>query len=140
MKTYECIHCKKVCKWGHSKVNKYCSTECQRAYEYETIHKPRVIAGEVKDGSPTLRKFLIESHGEICTECGIGLEYNGKPLTLTVDHIDGDSDNNFPSNLRLLCPNCHSQTDTFKGRNKKNSTRSRYQRKYRDRLAGLAQR
>jgi len=90
----------------------------------------------VSDGSPALKKYLVETRGEHCEECNVGNSYNGKPLTLTVDHVDGDSDNNFPNNLRLLCPNCHSQTDTFKGRNKKNSARSRYQRKYRDKLRG----
>jgi 5-methylcytosine-specific restriction endonuclease McrA len=41
-----------------------------------------------------------------------------KPLRCQVDHADGDSTNNKLENLRLLCPNCHSQTDTFAGRNK----------------------
>lgn len=52
-----------------------------------------------------------------CSECGI-TEYNGKPLVMQLDHIDGDSSNHMFANLRLLCPNCHSQTDTFCGKNK----------------------
>lgn len=47
-----------------------------------------------------------------CRECGIS-EWNGKPLTLQLDHIDGDRTNNALDNLRLLCPNCHSQTETW---------------------------
>ena len=43
--------------------------------------------------------------------------YNGKPLTLQLDHIDGNPINNNLENLRFLCPNCHSQTDTFAGKN-----------------------
>jgi 5-methylcytosine-specific restriction endonuclease McrA len=39
-------------------------------------------------------------------------------LVLECDHIDGVPTNHNPSNLRLICPNCHSQTNTFKGRNK----------------------
>ena len=42
----------------------------------------------------------------------------GSPLTLAVDHIDGDFHNNEPSNVRFLCPNCHSQTENFAGRSK----------------------
>ena len=48
-----------------------------------------------------------------CKLCGIASEWNGKKLVLQVDHVDGDFLNNTRDNLRLLCPNCHSQTDTF---------------------------
>ena len=51
-----------------------------------------------------------------CSDCGVGDEWNGKMLVLELDHIDGDPMNNQQSNLRLLCPNCHSQTATFRGR------------------------
>ncbi|MBV9041840.1 MAG: HNH endonuclease, partial [Acidimicrobiia bacterium] len=44
-----------------------------------------------------------------CAECGIH-EWHGRELTLHLDHIDGDPMNNELSNLRLLCPNCHSLT------------------------------
>lgn len=45
--------------------------------------------------------------------CGIGDTWLGKPITLHLDHIDGDWTNNQLSNLRFLCPNCHSQTETW---------------------------
>jgi 5-methylcytosine-specific restriction endonuclease McrA len=45
-------------------------------------------------------------------------KWNNLPITLEVDHIDGNASNNLPSNLRLVCPNCHSQTSTWKGGNK----------------------
>lgn len=54
---------------------------------------------------------------EECNICGIS-EWNNKSLTLHLDHEDGNSHNHALSNLRLLCPNCHSQTDTYCGRNK----------------------
>lgn len=53
-----------------------------------------------------------------CVNCKNDGTWNGQALTLTVDHIDGCSDNNVISNLRYLCPNCHSQTSTF-GRKKR---------------------
>ena len=53
-----------------------------------------------------------------CSICGIS-EWQGKPLVLQLDHINGDNRDNRIENLRLLCPNCHSQTDTFCGKNKK---------------------
>lgn len=67
----------------------------------------------------TLKKRYIKQCKEIkCNRCGI-YSWMGKPLTLQLDHIDGDSTNNILSNLRLLCPNCHSQTDTFCSRKRK---------------------
>jgi hypothetical protein len=51
-----------------------------------------------------------------CTVCSIR-EWNNKPLTMELDHIDGDRTNHKLSNLRLLCPNCHAQTDTYRAKN-----------------------
>lgn len=53
---------------------------------------------------------------ERCRMCGIEPRWQGHPLPLEVDHVDGDWRNNQPENLRLLCPNCHSSTDTYRGR------------------------
>ena len=62
-------------------------------------------------------------------------EYNGQPLSLQLDHVDGNANNDMPSNLRLLCPNCHTQTENFgskgKGsRYKKITKRNSYLREY----------
>ena len=54
----------------------------------------------------------------VCLDCG-GADWLGKPMPLELDHIDGNSDNNQLDNLRLLCPNCHSFTSTYRGKNQK---------------------
>lgn len=53
-----------------------------------------------------------------CEVCGIE-EWNGNLLHMQLDHIDGNTYNHSIENLRMICPNCHSQTDTFCGKNKK---------------------
>jgi hypothetical protein len=134
-KKYNCLHCNKENLWGHSKINKFCDNVCQGQYRWINESIPRIESGQVGGGSPMLKKYLVEKRGDICSQCSQGNMWNDKLLVIQVDHIDGDSDNNFPSNLRLLCPNCHTQTENFgsKGqgsRYKKVSKRNKYLQEY----------
>jgi predicted RNA-binding Zn-ribbon protein involved in translation (DUF1610 family) len=51
-----------------------------------------------------------------CEECGVGNNWNGKNIVLQLDHINGNHIDNTLTNLRFLCPNCHSQTSTYAGK------------------------
>jgi hypothetical protein len=134
---YNCVYCGKENNFGHSKENKYCGPDCQRDFQWKFVTIPRIENGEATHNSvPSLKRYLKEKFGDTCNECGQNSTWNSKPLTLQLDHIDGNSDNNLPGNLRLLCPNCHTQTDTFgskgKGsRYKKVSKRNVYLKEYR---------
>ena len=70
-------------------------------------------------GTSSLRRRLIKEGllDERCALCGL-TRWNGAPAPLQLDHINGDRRDNRLENLRLLCPNCHAQTDTWCGKNK----------------------
>ncbi|WP_327297386.1 HNH endonuclease signature motif containing protein [Streptomyces sp. NBC_01197] len=67
-------------------------------------------------GERLRRELLRMGIPERCARCGTGPEWNNRPLRLEVDHINGEWWNNDPGNLRLMCPNCHAVTDTYRGR------------------------
>ena len=68
-----------------------------------------------------IREGLVE---EKCVGCGLGSIWNGNHITLQIDHINGDCFDHRLENLRLLCPNCHSQTSTFGSKSAKSITKT----------------
>ena len=68
------------------------------------------------DGKGQHKKVLLEERGLQCEKCKLKI-WLDLPITIELEHIDGDNRNNVKENLMLLCPNCHSQTNTWKGKN-----------------------
>jgi len=62
--------------------------------------------------SMALRKYYIDIRGHLCEECK-NTTWNNKKISIHCHHIDGNTDNNKSYNIKLLCPNCHSQTDNY---------------------------
>lgn len=69
---------------------------------------------------PEMRTRVLLEQQYVCDSCSIPQLWNNRPLKFELDHIDGEPNNNARENLRFLCPNCHSQTDTYKVGNHKN--------------------
>jgi len=122
--TYECHNCGKENIWKHSQSNKYCNNECQHMFQYTQRIVEWKETGKI--GKATVKKYLSEQK-EGCWECGIS-SWNGHPIVLELEHVDGNSSNDFEENLKLLCPNCHSQTSTYKNKNKGKGRHYRRQR------------
>lgn len=98
---------------------KWCSNKCQQEAQYRAyIERWKTGKEDGKSGiydlSAYIRRYLFEKFDSKCCECGWSKKNTttGK-IPLHVEHINGDSQNNTESNLKLLCPNCHSLTPTF---------------------------
>lgn len=122
-----CLNCNKECD-VYSK--KYCSAKCQQEYQSnlkyrDFIENNHKYCRENYSPSTFKSRFLIEQDNK-CSICGMTNEWNNQTLVFILDHIDGNAANNNRNNLRLVCPNCDSQLDTYKSKNKNSARKYRY--------------
>lgn len=128
---YYCLNCGKLLNQGTGSnyKHKFCDITCQGEYQHKIGYQ------KILDGDPSImranytpknfKKDILKEQNGICAICGCKPEWNNKPLVFILDHIDGNASNNARSNLRCICPNCDSQLDTYKSKNK-NGARSYY--------------
>ena len=72
-----------------------------------------------------IRNYILEDQQHKCAICGIQDKWNGQELHFILDHIDGNAADSSRDNVRLICPNCDSQLDTYKSRNKNSARNAR---------------
>ena len=113
----KCVWCGGECK------SVYCSHFCQRDYKRALKLNIWLLTNE---GKP-IRDYIIKQQLGKCNHCGI-YEWNNKQIILELEHKDGNSGNNHRDNLEMICPNCHSQTPTYKAKNKGNGRSKRRER------------
>ena len=89
-------------------------TKSRKSKYIEKIHDPNIRKYISTDAQ---RKLVISEQNGCCNVCG-NSEWLGNPITLELEHKDGNTTNNVRQNLEALCPNCHSYTKTWRGRNK----------------------
>jgi hypothetical protein len=124
-KKYYCLNCGSLL--NNNRNHKFCSNSCQQDYEYklwvEKYKQDNSIATNTKWGQMPkyLRRYIFEKYQNKCCLCDWS-EVNPftNTIPLEIDHIDGNSENNSEDNLRLICPNCHSLTSTYRGANRGN--------------------
>ena len=112
-----CLNCGKELT---RKQNKYCSNDCQRDFQYKKYINDWKnglvdgLRGEYQLSS-YIHKYIREKFNNKCCLCGWDkINYTTGQSPLEVHHKDGDYKNNKEDNLELLCPNCHSLTNTYK--------------------------
>lgn len=122
--TYLCKNCNKKCITSRNKTNQYCDNKCQQEFQNNKLvnHWLNGIISPLNQNNvlkPWARKYLLKKANYKCEQCGWNQKnlYSNK-IPLETDHIDGNHQNNKLENLRVLCPNCHSLTPTYKNSNK----------------------
>lgn len=119
-----CLHCgSKLFK----SINTFCSGECSSEYvrkQYEQEVESQGGFGNIVSYTAA-KKYLIRKRGHLCEICK-NTEWLGKPIPLVFDHVDGRSNNNKLTNVRLVCGNCDMQLPTYKSKNKNSDRKERY--------------
>ena len=124
----KCNYCGKEFIGGNDR--KYCSTKCSTLQRNEILLKKFLNHEQINNGNnalpSTIREFLYKKNNYKCELCGYeGYNIKTGKTILQIHHIDGNSKNNYPDNLQVICPNCHAKTENYMALNKGKSGRDK---------------
>ena len=117
------------------RIAKELNIELKFSYKKNTTcsYHPRIETKDIlvenstyKDTTKLKKRLFKEGLKECkCEKCGI-TEWQGEPISLQIHHINGNHHDNRLENIQILCPNCHSQTDTYSGKNANRDNNTKY--------------
>lgn len=114
-KKINCKYCNSEFSENKNKNKIFCSKKCSGTFNRkQNIQK---IENGISFSTDKMKQYLIEKNGNQCELCKTS-NWMNNPLTLHCHHIDGNKHNNHLSNLQILCPNCHTQTDNYGSKNR----------------------
>jgi hypothetical protein len=135
VKTSFCNNCNNEFVMGYSGA-KYCSKDCEvtdkknKKYQYYLNNQEEY--SNKMGNFRFLKPNILKEQNNCCDICANEDSWNGKKIVFILDHINGDASNNKRDNLRLVCPNCDSQLDTYKSKNKNSARKQRYLMNYKN--------
>lgn len=123
-----CKNCEKEYISHPKRKSNFCCRECYNKYKHKYKYLNYLENQDLYLGKTNMhwiKTHILEEQNYRCAICKCKNTWNNKDLIFILDHIDGHSNNNRRDNLRLICPNCDSQLETYKSKNK-NSDRVYY--------------
>lgn len=131
-KTSNCLDCDNEFELKTHYGQKFCNKICEKKFKKDSFYKYYINNQtefcEVRN-MRFIKPHILKEQNNKCIICNNLNEWNNKEIIFILDHTDGDASNNLRENLRLVCPNCDSQLDTYKSKNKNSARKDRYLKK-----------
>lgn len=125
--TTGCVTCRKIYQYRPAQERgRFCSVKCQHDFVWLVRRAYAEETGDLETFT-IARRYLVEANGLTCSICK-GSKWQGAPIPLVCDHINGDSSDWSMKNVRMICCNCDAQTPFYKAKNKGRGRHARMER------------